>query len=205
MPVNKSAGGILYKGQLLRQLTPDVAVKYMLRCLPALREFNDECDGETRELILTTAVILRQFEEIDDDDEHDLGQQEQQSSSHSGPGRINFLSVINAVLRSSGSEHLFRHSQLLGAAYWINLRQEVYFALRKGYAPETVETPQQWIDVNPANKLVVHANRVVKWLYSGKSREEWCECPLLNVAELMCVRLTEKSSEAEGRRVSPRE
>lgn len=167
LPQYKTPSGIRYKGQYLRDLTPETAVEYMLRCLPALREFHHACDRETRELVTTTAVILRQCEEIDDEHEHDV--------SLTAPRRVNFLSIINSVLRSSNPEDLYDRSELLSASYWIAFRQDIYFALRKGHAPELVEIPKHWDKVSPVNKLIIHSSMVARWLFNDRSAEGWCK------------------------------
>lgn len=145
----------------------------MLKCIPVLREFHHVPDEETRELIVTMAVILRQFEEIDVDvDENDLVGRKDDAD---GGARVNFLSVINAVLRTSRFEDFFKDSELLKASYWVALRQEVYYALSKGHTPQMAESPQQWDVVSPANRLIVHTSRVAGWLANGKSVEGYSE------------------------------
>ncbi|KAI5459599.1 hypothetical protein BGZ63DRAFT_254965 [Mariannaea sp. PMI_226] len=174
LPELQTPDGILYQGQLLPNLTPDTAVEYMLKCIPVLKEFHETRDEETRELIVTTAVILRQFEEMDHDEDED----EESTSTdpvNSTPiyGRVNFLAILNAVLRSSNSADLVKRLDLLEASYWIALRQEVYYALRRGYSPQMMEPPVDWADISPENKLVLHTSQVAKWLYDDKSETEW--------------------------------
>lgn len=168
--------GVVFQGQLLSTLTPSTAVEYMLKCIPVLREFHRVADEETRELIVTMAVVLRQFEEIDVDvDENDL------AGRDGVGGRVNFLSVINAVLRTSRFEGYFKDSELLKASYWVALRQEVYYALSKGHVPEMAVSPQLWDVVSPANRLIVHTSRVAKWLFSGKSVEDYGKFGLFSI------------------------
>ena len=167
-------GGVLFQGQLLSTLTPSTAVEYMLKCIPVLRGFHEVGDEETRELIVTMAVVLRQFEEMDDDvDENDLVRTSDAGSP--AGGRVNFLSVINAVLRTSRFESFFKDSELLKAAYWVAMRQEIYYALSKGHAPEMAESPQLWDVVSPANRLIVHTSKVAGWLANGKSLDGYCK------------------------------
>ncbi|KAF7557546.1 hypothetical protein G7Z17_g551 [Cylindrodendrum hubeiense] len=151
------------------------AVEYMLKCIPVLKEFHETRDEKTRELIVTTAVILRQFEEMEDEDdeESNLGNPDGEYNSTPIYGRVNFLAILNAVLRSSNSAELVHRLDLLNASYWIALRQEVYFALRKGYAPQMVEPPVEWADISPENKLVIHTSQVAKWRFDDKSEAEW--------------------------------
>lgn len=165
----KTAQGIVYRGQHLPNLTPGAAVEYMLKCIPVLKEFHTTRDGEARELIVTTAVVLRQFEEMDDEEDDD--------STADAPmdERVNFLAILNAVLRSLTSDDLVHHRELLNASYWIALRQEVYYALRRGYSPQMVEPPAEWADISPANKLIFHTSQVTKWLFEDKSETGWRE------------------------------
>ncbi|KAK7428294.1 hypothetical protein QQZ08_005191 [Neonectria magnoliae] len=169
LPELKTPTGIVYHGQLLPNLTPDTAVEYMLKCIPVLKEFHETRDEETRELIVTTAVILRQFEEMDEEEDDE----DSADSSTRIYGRVNFLAILNTVLRSSNSRDLVKRLDLLNASYWIALRQEVYFALRKGYSPQMVEPPVEWADISPENKLVIHTNQVAKWHFNDRSEAEW--------------------------------
>ncbi|KAH7186105.1 uncharacterized protein B0J16DRAFT_343216 [Fusarium flagelliforme] len=160
----KTPHGIVYRGQPLPNLTSGTAVEYMLKCIPVLKDFHTTQDGEIRELIVTTAVILRHFEELDD--------QDSESGTEVDEG-VNFLAILNAVLRSLTADDLSHRRELLNASYWIALRQEVYYALLKGFAPQIVEPPAEWVDISPANKLVSHTNQVTKWLFSDKSETGW--------------------------------
>jgi hypothetical protein len=105
-----------------------------------------------------------------DDDE------DEESNSTPIYGRVNFLAIINAVLRSSNSADLVKRLDLLDASYWIALRQEVYYALRRGYSPQMMEPPVAWDDISAQNKLVIHASQVAKWLYDDRSEAEWRKC-----------------------------
>ncbi|CAG9987616.1 unnamed protein product, partial [Clonostachys byssicola] len=171
--------GIVYRGQVLHGLTPGTAVEYMLRCMPALRAFHDTFDEDTRILTLTTAVILRQFEEMEHDNEADeeQGQGAAGAEVYTAPsprtGRVNFLSIINSALRGSQPRVSFLKSELLNACYWIALRQEVYDALLKGYPPEMDQNPQSYGNVSPADRMIMHASHVARWMFEGKSREGW--------------------------------
>lgn len=160
----KTPNGIVYRGQPLPNLTPGTAVEYMLKCIQVLKDFHTTQDGEIRELIVTTAVILRHFEELDDQDNESVTEVDE---------GVNFLAILNAVLRSLTADDLSHRRELLNASYWIALRQEVYYALLKGFAPQIVEPPAEWVDISPANKLVSHTNQVAKWLFSDKSESGW--------------------------------
>ncbi|EXK86048.1 hypothetical protein FOQG_10097 [Fusarium oxysporum f. sp. raphani 54005] len=162
----KTSRGIVYRGQPLPNLSSHSAVEYMLKCIPVLKDFHTTQDGETRELIVTTAVILRHFEELDDEDEDPA------LDTRPDEG-VNFLAILNAVLRSLTSDDLINRRELLIASYWVALRQEVYYALRKGYPAQMVEPPAEWSDISPANRIVFHTSQVTKWLFDDKSESGW--------------------------------
>ncbi|KAF4332208.1 hypothetical protein FBEOM_13996 [Fusarium beomiforme] len=163
----KTPRGIVYRGQHLPNLTPHSAVEYMLKCIPVLKDFHTTQDGETRELIVTTAVILRHFEELDDEEDEEASVDTQLDQG------VNFLAILNAVLRSLTADDLIHRRELLIASYWVALRQEVYYALRKGYPAQMVEPPAEWSDISPANRLVFHTSQVTKWLFDDKSESGW--------------------------------
>lgn len=165
----KTPRGIVYRGQPLPNLSSHSAVEYMLKCIPVLKDFHTTQDGETRELIVTTAVILRHFEELDDEDDDPV------LDARPDEG-VNFLAILNAVLRSLTSDDLINRRELLIASYWVALRQEVYYALRKGYPAQMVEPPAEWSDISPANRIVFHTSQVTKWLFDDKSESGWREC-----------------------------
>ncbi|KAM5346140.1 hypothetical protein ACJ41O_009145 [Fusarium nematophilum] len=167
VPKFRTPQGVVYRSQSLPDLSPGTAVEYMLKCIPVLKEFHGTRDGETRELIVTTAVILRQFEEMDDEEDEDSG------TDAPVYERVNFLAILNAVLRSLSSDDLVHRRELLNASYWIALRQEVYYALRRGYSPQMVEPPGDWADISPANKLIFHTSQVTRWLFEGRSESGW--------------------------------
>lgn len=72
LPHLKTPGGVVvYHGQPLPGLGEHAAVEYMLRCIPALRQFDGATTADDyRGSIMATAVILRQLEEIDHEDHH---------------------------------------------------------------------------------------------------------------------------------------
>ncbi|KAG4284453.1 hypothetical protein FPRO06_08832 [Fusarium proliferatum] len=139
---------------------------YNSAVLTVLKDFHTTQDGETRELIVTTAVILRHFEELDDEDEDPA------LDTRPDEG-VNFLAILNAVLRSLTSDDLANRRELLIASYWVALRQEVYYALREGYPAQMVDPPAEWSDISPANRIVFHTSQVTKWLFGNKSESGW--------------------------------
>jgi hypothetical protein len=166
--------GIRYEGQHLTSLTADSAVEYMLACIPALREFHKVHDKENRELIVATAIVLRQFEEMEDEKDV-LSQPEftEHGNDTQPQAQVNFLDIINAIIRSSYDEGNFDRHELLDVAYWICLRQEVYSAFTQKRTPRMLLAPEQWTDAVTVNKMVMHTAQVAKWLFDDRSIVEW--------------------------------
>lgn len=175
LPQYRTPQGILYHGQLLPDITPNSAVEYMLTCIPALRQFHENEGAERREHIIATAVILRQFEEMEEDESETDFPASTDENNFNGytRERVNFLAIINAVVRSSHSEGLFHRRGLFDAAYWMAVRQEVYYALTRRQSPQMLLFPALWQDANTANKIVMHTAQVAKWLWDDKSEPEW--------------------------------
>ena len=176
----------MYHGQLLPNLSQHSAVEYMLKCIPALRHFHDAQDDEYLDSVIATAVLLRQLEEIDDDDEdhesdrHDETQHEPHhpdrsvaSSTPSSLKQVNFLPIIDAVLRSSPSQALFSRRSLIQAAYWMALRQEIYHSFTRRQSPQMILAADHWVGASSANKAVMHTVQVMKWRWGDGSQQEW--------------------------------
>lgn len=169
LPQYRTARGVLYHGQLLPGLDEHAAVEYMLRCIPALRQFHDVQDDEYRDSIITTAVILRQLEEIDHDDDDD-------APEHHHPLEkkpVNFLAIIDAVLRSLPSQPVFGQRGLVQAAYWMALRQEIFNSFTRREAPQLMLPPAFWHGASRANKVVMHLVQISKWHWGDGSEQEW--------------------------------
>ncbi|KAF4463977.1 hypothetical protein FALBO_9173 [Fusarium albosuccineum] len=171
LPKYKTPQGILYQGQLLPKLTPHDAVEYTLKCIPTLRDFDAIQDDERFESIIATAVILRQLEEIDDEEE------EARSDNENGGPRaekqVNFLAIIDAVLRSPPSQTLFGRRSLIQAAYWMAVRQELYHSFTKRHPPKMILDPEYGLGASKANKIVLHTAQVAKWRWADGSEQEW--------------------------------
>ncbi|PTB62005.1 hypothetical protein BBK36DRAFT_1172853 [Trichoderma citrinoviride] len=177
LPQYRTPAGILYHGQLIPQLSEHDAVEYMLKCIPALRNFHEVEDDDYRDSIIATAVILRQLEEIDEEEDdapaNDSGNS-QGDSGHSPSGKqVNFLPIINAVLRSSASQALFGRRSLIQAAYWMALRQEIYHSFTRKQPPQLFPSADLWHSASKANKTVMHTVQVAKWRWEDGSEREW--------------------------------
>ncbi|KAI5456740.1 hypothetical protein BGZ63DRAFT_428849 [Mariannaea sp. PMI_226] len=175
LPKYKTPGGILYQGQLLPNLTPHDAVKYTLKCIPVFRDFHTIRDGERLESIIATAVILRQLEEIDDEDEEDdrTGTSDGVSEDTRPKHQVNFLAIIDAVLRSASSQSLFRSRTLIQAAYWMAVRQEIFHSFTRRHPPQLIIEPEYGLGASKANQIVLHTAQVAKWRWSDGSEKEW--------------------------------
>ncbi|QKD59224.2 uncharacterized protein FOBCDRAFT_243204 [Fusarium oxysporum Fo47] len=161
--------GILYQGQLLPKLTPHDAVEYTLKCIPALRDFHLIQDDEKLESIIATAVILRQLEEIDDEED----QEQERNQRRNAKPQVNFLAIIDAVLRSPPSRTLFGRRSLIQAAYWMAVRQELYHSFTKRHPPKMILDPEYGHGASKANKIVLHTAQVAKWRWADGSEQEW--------------------------------
>ena len=178
-------GAILYHGQALPHLDEHAAVEYMLRCIPALRQFDDAraADADYRDSIIATAVILRQLEEIDheaDDGGASGGgdggggggaREHQQRQQRQRP--VNFLAIIDAVLRSLPSRDAFRQRSVMQAAYWMALRQEIFNSFTRREAPQLMLPAEFWHSASRANKVVMHLVQCAKWHWGDGSDHEW--------------------------------
>ncbi|KAL6915458.1 hypothetical protein FSST1_006953 [Fusarium sambucinum] len=178
LPKYKTPQGILYQGQLLPKLTPHDAVEYTLKCIPALRDFHTIQDDEKLESIIATAVILRQLEEIDDEEDSSSEQDEQERNQHGKETQmpkpqVNFLAIIDAVLRSPPSRTLFGRRSLIQAAYWMAVRQELYHSFTKRHPPKMVLDAEYGLGASKANKIVLHTAQVAKWRWADGSEQEW--------------------------------
>ncbi|CAG9953519.1 unnamed protein product [Clonostachys rosea f. rosea IK726] len=173
MPQFKTPQGVVYFGQPLPKLDRHSSVEYMLRCIPALRHFHDAQDDEYRDSIIATCVLLRQLEEIDDEEEGASEDGPQPFAVQPMQKQINFLPIIDAVLRSPPSQTLFGRRSLIRASYWMALRQEIFHSFTRRQAPQMILAADYWSGASSANKAVMHTVQVVKWRWGDGSAQEW--------------------------------
>ncbi|KAH6605537.1 hypothetical protein Trco_004690 [Trichoderma cornu-damae] len=177
LPQYRTPAGILYHGQLIPKLSEHDAVEYMLKCIPALRHFHDVDDDDYRDSIIATAVILRQLEEIDEEEDdaptNDNGNSPGDDARFASGKQVNFLPIVNAVLRSSASQALFGRRSLIQAAYWMALRQEIYHSFTRKQPPQLFPSAELWHSASKANKTVMHTVQVAKWRWEDGSEREW--------------------------------
>ncbi|KAJ3498066.1 hypothetical protein NLG97_g1426 [Lecanicillium saksenae] len=174
LPQYKTPQGILYQGQLLTKLGNHDAVEYMLKCIPAFRRFHENEDDDFRESIIATAVILRQLEEIDEEDEDtDDDYNMTGDDEYLHEKQINFMPIINAVLRDPASQAMFGHRSLIQAAYWFALRQEIYHSFTRRKPPQLILPPEYWQGASNVNKTVMHTVQVAKWHWGRGTDDEF--------------------------------
>lgn len=169
LPQYRRSDGILYQGQLLSHLKDSSAVEYMLKCIPGLAEFPNIQDPTRQENIMAATVILRQYEEMDD--ESNEGRVD--TDYYYKDQRVNFLAVTQKIIDSMISSPL-DHS-LATAAYWIAIRQEVYYAFTRKTIPHLRFDSDNWRSSSIANNMIIFAGEVAQWCWSQKSPEEWSE------------------------------
>ncbi|ODM22537.1 hypothetical protein SI65_00125 [Aspergillus cristatus] len=157
--------GVLYHDQLLIDLKSSTAVEYMLQCIPGLVRFPEIQDSVEQENIMAAAVILRQYEEIEEDmgDDDEVGMEFRE--------QVNFLAITQTIIDSMISSPL--NQSLATAAYWIAIRQEVYYALTRERTLSMRFSPEDWQNASVANTLIMLVGEVAKWCWGEKSPEEW--------------------------------
>ncbi|KAJ5538886.1 hypothetical protein N7494_008365 [Penicillium frequentans] len=155
LPKYKTSHGIVYCGQSLPDLKKSSALEYMLKCIPDLIRFPEIQDPDHQANIMAATVILRQYEEMDEEmDEGDIDR------DYHTDGRVNFLAITKTIIDSMIASPL--DQSLANAAYWITVRQEIYYALTR----ETV--PHLQFDWQPNHPNPV-ANNVILFAGGGRS------------------------------------
>ncbi|KAL4957608.1 hypothetical protein BDW69DRAFT_180393 [Aspergillus filifer] len=181
LPKFKTSQGIVYHSQLLPHLTTSSAVEYMLKCIPGLLSFHGVQDPGLQENLMAAAIILRQYEEMEEEVEEGDADAEHRGdgdmSAHHGDTdgkqqRVNFLAITKTIIYSMIESPLAR-SSLAVAAYWIAIRQEVYYALTRKRAPCVSFTPEDWDNATVANMMIMHAGEVAKWCWGDRSAAEY--------------------------------
>ncbi|KAL5356972.1 hypothetical protein BJX96DRAFT_172102 [Aspergillus floccosus] len=161
LPQYKTPQGIVYHGQLITDLNNTTAVEYMLNCIPDLTRFPDINNPADQEDIMAATVILRQYEEMEEDTEDGSGVNE----------HANFLDITQKIINTMISSR--SQQSLASAAYWIAIRQEVYYALTRERAPHMAFSPEDWRNASTANTMIMFASEVTKWFWGEKITAEW--------------------------------
>ncbi|KAI1340554.1 hypothetical protein F5Y15DRAFT_423000 [Xylariaceae sp. FL0016] len=170
----RTQAGISYRDQVFPNLTDHDAVAYMLQCLPALKQFHEIDDYDYRSNLVAAAVVLRQFEEMDAEENshfNDSTTGAQADVQIYEP--VNFLAITKAFLESAVSTENPKGRRLVNAAFWIVLRQEIYFSFTRERCPHLAFGPEIWLQASTPNKLILHTAEVVKWRWGVRSEQEW--------------------------------
>ncbi|KAJ4291771.1 hypothetical protein N0V90_009666 [Kalmusia sp. IMI 367209] len=165
--------GIHYQSHLVDTLDSTTAVEYMLKCIPYLFEFHNATDETYQENIIAAAVILRQYEEMDEELDNPSGPQANTPSITDQ--RTNFLAITQGIIDSCASFPTFARETLAHAAFWIAVRQEVYESFMREEAPKMTFDKYHFGPVSTANRLVMHAAEVTRWNWGPKTDEEWTD------------------------------
>ncbi|RAK71270.1 uncharacterized protein BO72DRAFT_473373 [Aspergillus fijiensis CBS 313.89] len=200
LPQYKTPRGFVYHGQLLSGLEDATAVEYTLKCIPDLVKFPYVSDPINQENIMVAAVILRQYEEMEEEMDDDG------PAETAAKNRVNFLAITQTIIESMMSHRL--EQSLATAAYWIAIRQEVYYALTRQRAPIMQFQPQDWRRASVANKFIMLASEVTKWFWEDRSIDEWerlvrCERQLVDACRSELVPILEKRAEKLQGRIFP--
>jgi hypothetical protein len=156
----------------------------MLQCIPALLGFHDIHDKEEQENIMAAAVILRQYEELEEDEI------ESDSDIHRNAGihphrQANFLAVTQAIIETTASSSI--PGGLPSAIYWMAIRQEIYYSLTRERCLRIGLESGVSHGSSAANALIMHAGNVTKWRWGDKSEREWGEPPLSSSIIRICI------------------
>lgn len=121
---------------------------------------------------MAAAIILRQYEEMEEEMEEGADTDPDTDNVGERQQRVNFLAITQTIIYSMISSPLAR-SSLAVAAYWIAIRQEVYYALTRKQAPRVSFTSEDWSNATVANIMIMHAGEVTKWCWGDKSVAEY--------------------------------
>ncbi|KAL4816680.1 hypothetical protein BDW67DRAFT_190705 [Aspergillus spinulosporus] len=179
-------GNIKYHGQFLRDLSTSSAVEYMLKCIPGLSSFHDIGDPTEQENLMCAAIILRQYEEMEEEmeetgtnpisflTESNVGAENAGEGDSPRQEQVNFLAITQSIIQTMiSSSSPLQRSPLAVAAYWIAIRQEVYYALTRKRAPCLTFTAQDWESGTVANKMIMHAGEVTRWCWGDRTLSEY--------------------------------
>ncbi|KAJ5769617.1 hypothetical protein N7520_004176 [Penicillium odoratum] len=171
LPKYKTSHGIVYCGQSLPNLKNSSALEYMLKCIPDLIQFPKTQDPTHQENIMAATVILRQYEEMDEEmDEGDI------NGNYQVDGRVNFLAITQTIIDSMIASPL--DQSLAKAAYWITVRQEIYYALTRETVPHLRFDSDLWQSTAVANHMILFAGEVATWRWGQQLREDWAQLKL---------------------------
>ncbi|THX34601.1 hypothetical protein D6D10_07528, partial [Aureobasidium pullulans] len=148
--------------------SPVIADRYHQQCLELLIPFLDDATAVLSEILLSTIVILRYLEEID------------ASLAFNPSHRIGTRAFINLQTHNSATD------DLRSAAFWLGVRQEVYYAIAN-QKPTMLQFDRDESDaeLEPthegawANRMVMHCVGVVNYCFSPQRQDITSEYDVL--------------------------
>ncbi|KAJ5976370.1 hypothetical protein N7481_010077 [Penicillium waksmanii] len=171
LPKYSTSKGILYHGQLLPRLKKSSALEYMLKCIPDLVQFPEIRDPVQQENIMAATVILRQYEEMDEEmDENEI------DTDYYDDRHVSFLAITQTIIDSMIESPL--ENSLATAAYWIVIRQEIYYAFSRESIPHMRFDTNRWRNTSIANSIIMFAGEVATWCWGQKLPGEWTQLKL---------------------------
>lgn len=118
---------------------------------------------------MAATVILRQYEEMEED--MDEGEFDTEICTDE---RVNFLAITQTIIDSMMASPLdYSDYSLATAAYWIVIRQEIYYAMTRESVPHLRFDSDRWRNASIANNVIMFAGEVATWRWGQKLPEEW--------------------------------
>lgn len=162
----------MYQNVLLPHLTSSSAVEYMLKCIPHLFGFHNCQDDDQRANLIAAAVVLRQYEELDDEVESNA-ETESENNDLEAHQHATFLAITQAIIESTVSSPSLANKTLEHAAFWGAATQEIYNAVTRQRPFHMDFAPDVARYASAANRFIMHAAYVIKWCWGEKGEIEW--------------------------------
>ncbi|THY28808.1 hypothetical protein D6D01_03745 [Aureobasidium pullulans] len=150
------------------EYSPVIADRYHQECLELLIPFLDDATAVSSEILLSTIVILRYLEEID------------ASLAFNPSHRVGTRAFINLQTHNSATD------DLRSAAFWLGVRQEVYYAIANQKATMLqFDRDESDAELEPthegawANRMVMHCVGVVNYCFSPQRQDNTSEYDVL--------------------------
>ncbi|CAI7602623.1 unnamed protein product [Penicillium manginii] len=120
---------------------------------------------------MAATVILRQYEEMDEEmDENEI------DTDYYDDRRVSFLAITQTIIDSMIESPL--ENSLASAAYWIVIRQEIYYAFSRESIPHMRFDANRWRNTSIANSIIMFAGEVATWCWGQKNPGEWTQLKL---------------------------
>ncbi|KAJ5707378.1 hypothetical protein N7488_007179 [Penicillium malachiteum] len=115
---------------------------------------------------MAATVILRQYEEM----EEELDGANADGNFYLN-GRVNFLAITHTIIDSMIVSPL--DQPLATAAYWITVRQEIYYALTREATPYLRFDADLWRNPSVASNMILFTGQVAMWRWGQQQPDEW--------------------------------